>query len=565
MKAEQARQFVLDFFAELASGNPRCWDRVAEDATWQLMARAKNYPYPCDYTKASYRALCEGSADTFPSGLRFTIRGTTAEEDRVAVEAESYGMTREGKLYNNVYHLLVLLENGRIKTAREYLDSGHATEVLEAQARGRHDAEARLQGFLRTVRPDRTARLCAAGGGVRLRLGVDQRSLPALAPHPRPCAFLARLARRPGRHTRRIVMGTSVLTPTFRYHPSVVAQAFATLGLLFPGRVVLGLGTGESLNEVPASAIQWPEQKERTARFREAVRLIRELWSGERVSFEGQYYQTGWPRSMTARTRRCRCTSPAPGPSWPSSPVWRPTASSAPPARNGSCTPRPCCRIWPQGLRLPGAPPAASYDRLIEMKVSFDTDGARALADTKFWGALALTPQEKTDVEDPLQMERLADALPVERTASRWIVSTDPAEMVETDRQVRGPGLQPPGVPRARARPGALHPPVRRARAAAAARALRLTSRNRPAHERRSSPRRQHHPRGGRAPRHDHDLRDAGDDHPGDRRHHRQRGLPHMQGSLSASLDQITWVLTSYIVAAGIATPLAGWLPTASA
>lgn len=131
LKADDARRFVLDFFAELSSGNPRCWDRVAEDATWQLMARAKDYPYPADYTKASYRALCEGSADMFPSGLRFTILGTTAEEDRVALEAESYGLTRAGKLYNNVYHLLVLLENGRIKTAREYLDSGHATEVLE--------------------------------------------------------------------------------------------------------------------------------------------------------------------------------------------------------------------------------------------------------------------------------------------------------------------------------------------------------------------------------------------------------------------------------------------------
>ena len=131
MQADPARQFVLDFFAELASGNSRCWDRVAEDATWQLMARAKNYPYPSNYTKASYRALCEGSADMFPSGLRFTILGTTAEADRVALEAESYGMTREGKLYNNVYHLLVLLKDGKIQTAREYLDSGHAAEVLQ--------------------------------------------------------------------------------------------------------------------------------------------------------------------------------------------------------------------------------------------------------------------------------------------------------------------------------------------------------------------------------------------------------------------------------------------------
>jgi coenzyme F420-dependent glucose-6-phosphate dehydrogenase len=68
---------------------------------------------------------------------------------------------------------------------------------------------------------------------------------------------------------------------------------------------------------------------------------------------------------------------------------------------------------------------------MIEMKVSFDTDAARALDDTRHWAALALSAEEKMSVEDPLEMERLADALPVERTARRWIVSTDPDEHVE--------------------------------------------------------------------------------------------------------------------------------------
>ena len=68
---------------------------------------------------------------------------------------------------------------------------------------------------------------------------------------------------------------------------------------------------------------------------------------------------------------------------------------------------------------------------MIEMKVSFDTDHARAMEDTRHWAALALSPEEKMSVEDPLEMERLADALPVERAARRWIVSTDPDEHVE--------------------------------------------------------------------------------------------------------------------------------------
>ena len=95
-----------------------------------------------------------------------------------------------------------------------------------------------------------------------------------------------------GAVTSRIIMGTSVLTPTFRYHPAVVAQAFATLASCFPTAIVLGVGTGESLNEVPSTGMEWPEFKERFARLREAVTLMRQLWTEERVTFEGQYYRT---------------------------------------------------------------------------------------------------------------------------------------------------------------------------------------------------------------------------------------------------------------------------------
>src|SRR5829696_1010794 len=95
-----------------------------------------------------------------------------------------------------------------------------------------------------------------------------------------------------GERTERVLLGTSVLTPTFRYHPAVIAQAFATMGCLFPARVMLGVGTGEAMNEVAVTGIEWPEFKERFARLREANRLIRELWSGERVTFEGDYYKT---------------------------------------------------------------------------------------------------------------------------------------------------------------------------------------------------------------------------------------------------------------------------------
>ena len=94
-----------------------------------------------------------------------------------------------------------------------------------------------------------------------------------------------------GERTKRITLGTSVLTPTFRYNPAVMAQAFATMGCLYPGRVFLGVGTGEALNEIATGFTgEWPDFKERFARLRESVRLMRELWRGERADFDGEYY-----------------------------------------------------------------------------------------------------------------------------------------------------------------------------------------------------------------------------------------------------------------------------------
>ena len=232
-----------------------------------------------------------------------------------------------------------------------------------------------------------------------------------------------------GASTQRVIIGTSVLTPTFRYHPSVIAQVFGTLGAMFPGRVVLGVGTGESLNEVPATGMEWPEFKERFARLRESLTLIRRLWAEEHVTFEGQYYRT---RDATIYDR----------PDQPV-PIYVAAAGALVAKYAGRMAEGFICTsgkgalyrdtLLPaleEGLALAAAP-RPGYDRMIEMKVSFDTDAARALEDTRHWAALALSPEEKMSVHDPKEMERLAAALPIERAASRWIVSADPDEHVE--------------------------------------------------------------------------------------------------------------------------------------
>ena len=228
--------------------------------------------------------------------------------------------------------------------------------------------------------------------------------------------------------TERVTLGTSVLTPSFRYNPAVVAQAFATLGCLAPGRIILGVGTGESLNEIPVG-IDWPEQSERFARLRESVTLIQQLFREEFVTFEGEYYRT---HNATIYDR-------------PGEPVPIYIAASGPAAarlagRIGDgliCTSGKGAELYVDTL-LPAVVEGAEkagrdagpLARMIEMKVSFDTDRGRAMEDTKVWAALALTGEQKVGVEDPREMERLAKG--VEDVAyRRWLVSSDPDEHIE--------------------------------------------------------------------------------------------------------------------------------------
>jgi len=231
-----------------------------------------------------------------------------------------------------------------------------------------------------------------------------------------------------GERTRRVQLGTSVLTPTFRYHPSVVAHAFATLGSLYPGRIILGVGTGESMNETPVIGIDWPEFRERFRRLSEAVKLIRKLWSEDFVTFEGEYYQT---RDLTLYDK-------------PEVPVPIFVAAGGQVAakfagRSGDgfiCTSGKGLELYTDTL-LPAVREGAEaagrafdgLEKMIEVKVSFDSDRQRALEDTKIWAALALPGDQKAGVHDPREMERLAEEVK-DVAHRRWLVSSDPDEHV---------------------------------------------------------------------------------------------------------------------------------------
>jgi len=233
-----------------------------------------------------------------------------------------------------------------------------------------------------------------------------------------------------GERTKTIQIGTSVMTPTFRYNPAVIAQAFASMGVMYPARIMLGVGTGEALNEIATGWTgEWPEFKERFARLRESIDLMRQLWTQDRVNFDGEYYKT------VDASIYDRPETPIPVYIAAGGPV---VARYAGRAGDGFiCTSGKGMTLYTDEL-IPavkeGAEKAerdyAAIDKMIEIKLSYDTDPNVALENTRFWAPLALGKEQKHDITDPIEMEKAADALPIEQIASRWIVGSDPDEVV---------------------------------------------------------------------------------------------------------------------------------------
>ena len=230
--------------------------------------------------------------------------------------------------------------------------------------------------------------------------------------------------------TERVMVGTSVLTPTFRYNPAVLAQTFATMACLAPGRVMLGVGTGEALNEVAVGSVPggWPDFKERFARLRESVRLMRALWTQEAVTFEGDYYRTDDLRIFDRPEQPVPVYVAAGGPT---------VAKYAGRVGDGFiCTSGKGRELYADSL-LPAveagqeASGRTGIERMLELKLSYDPDPQRALDNTRFWAPLSLTPEQKHSTHSPQEMERAADALPIEQVAKRWIVASTPEEVLE--------------------------------------------------------------------------------------------------------------------------------------
>ena len=236
-----------------------------------------------------------------------------------------------------------------------------------------------------------------------------------------------------GHSTSRISFGTGVTCPIYRYHPAVVAQAFASLALLNPGRVFLGVGTGERLNE-QATTNMFGKYTERHDRLIEAITLIRQLWSGARTSFAGRYFQTN--------ALKLYDTPPTPPPIFVAA-AGPKSATMAGQYGDGwitqarDLTNPKLVDAFNAGARAAGRDPATLGKRVELFAVVGDNaEAARAAALWRFTAGAV-------DQPNPVDIQRAADANPIDKVVANWTVGTDATTHVKAVQAVLDAGAIP--------------------------------------------------------------------------------------------------------------------------
>ena len=128
MSAEQNKQIVIDFFDQMSNGNVKGFVDLYHEggAVWT----SGNTLISGTQKKSAIQEFAGGIYDAFPEGLKFKINSMTAEDDRVAVEAESEGIHVSGVKYQNFYHFLFILKDSKVLLLKEYMDTEKVTDIL---------------------------------------------------------------------------------------------------------------------------------------------------------------------------------------------------------------------------------------------------------------------------------------------------------------------------------------------------------------------------------------------------------------------------------------------------
>jgi coenzyme F420-dependent glucose-6-phosphate dehydrogenase len=228
--------------------------------------------------------------------------------------------------------------------------------------------------------------------------------------------------------TDKIIVGTGVTAPILRYNPAIVAQVFATLGYMFPGRVFLGLGRGESLNEVPAGT-SWPSNQERFERLKEAIKLIKLLWIEDWVTFEGKYYQVKDSNLYTKPLQPIPIYLAALGPQ---------SARLAGQEAEGFVTNELDPKLieskllpaFRDGARKAGRDPK-TLDKVLFIPASYDPDKQKALESIGFWRGAMVKAFFEVNFPDPRKIEESAQVVGMDTIEKMALVVSSSEEAIK--------------------------------------------------------------------------------------------------------------------------------------
>lgn len=237
-----------------------------------------------------------------------------------------------------------------------------------------------------------------------------------------------------GARAQDATMGTFVTCPTLRYSPAVVAEAFASLSLLYPGRIFLGVGSGEALNEQAATGL-WPDWEERWERLIEAIGIIRGLWTGQHVTHRGKYYAVD-----------ARLYDP------PTEPIPILTAANGKKSMrlagehgDGLITDPKTWKEhrgeWEAGAKAAGKDPAAMpviAETFVVVGDESDAKQAGAL-----WRFIPKAFETYFGIGDPAEIQRRAEAeVPMDKLLGEWAIGTNPTVHIEAIQELFDSGVK---------------------------------------------------------------------------------------------------------------------------
>lgn len=133
MSIQENKAIVRRFCDLLSAGDIQgVLNLMTDDVNYWILGRKEVIPSSGPHTKAEMQRIFNVMYERMPKGMKFTAETMIAEGDDVALEAESYGELKNGRVYNNHYHIRFTIRDGRIATAREYLDTQHVQAVWYA-------------------------------------------------------------------------------------------------------------------------------------------------------------------------------------------------------------------------------------------------------------------------------------------------------------------------------------------------------------------------------------------------------------------------------------------------